>query len=469
MEQFKTQLDQIDLALKEARFNQARALFFELAQQKCPREHLLALCQIARRLNQPYHIVRWLYPVIRPEVTIAQPATDAEKSIFAVGLTRVGAFNEARHILLDLPNQQADKFFALGLLYIWQWKYDQAIRPLKKYIHFFEPGHYSYLIGLLNLTAAYIITDQIDEGNKSAEILLSYSGQNQFPLIKANTLEILAQSSLQQKKFIEAENYLNESAQILKSSGSDYELFVHKWKLILKMQRQQVELSEVDELKSLAYKKRVFEAVRELDLYQSLATNDQNAFLKVYSGTRFSGYKKRIKNLFGYHQSIPRRLICQFGQKKNSAIFNMQQLSLTPTSEQLLKIILSDYYRPIQLGEVFKELYPQEHFNPQTSMPRLYQVFRRLKLELQQAQAPFKVLWQQKQISWQPTSDFQLQIEPTEKKIELLKISTSLFSVQQIMKEFEISKSSAYRLIDEGLSSEKIRRHGAGLFKKKAG
>ncbi|MCK6599503.1 MAG: hypothetical protein L6Q37_14145, partial [Bdellovibrionaceae bacterium] len=252
MEQFKSRLGQIDLALKEARFSQAQVLFFELARHKCPREHLLELCQIARRLNQPYHILRWLYPIVRSETENSPPATDAEKSIFAVGLTRIGAFHEAQQLLQELPDQQADKFFALGLLYIWQWKYDQAIRPLKKYLHFFQVGHYSYLIGLLNLTAAYVNTDQRRIGSESAQKLLSFCGQNQFPLIKANTLEILAQSCLHEKNFSKAEFYLNESASILKSSGSDYELFVNKWKLILKILQESVDLEELTQLKVFA-------------------------------------------------------------------------------------------------------------------------------------------------------------------------------------------------------------------------
>ncbi len=466
MEQFNTALAQIDLALKEARFNQARTLFFEIAQQKCPRDKLLELCQMARRLNQPYYIIRWLYPIVRAEAEISQPASDAEKSIFAVGLTRVGAFQEAKDILLSLPKQQADKYFALGLLNIWQWNYEQAIRPLKKYLQFFPVGHYSYLIGLLNLTASYIITDQLEQGNESAKTLLSYCEQNQYPLLKANTLEILAQSCVHQKNYDQAETYLNESATILKSSGSDYELFVNKWKLVLQMLRSEVNAEEVSQLKTLAQSKRVFEAVRELDLYQAFSKHNEKDFLKVYSGTRFSGYKKRIKSFFGYSRPIPREHQCRFGEDKTTSVFRVQQLALTKTSESLLQIILSDYYRPIQLGEVFKELYPDEHFNPQSSMPRLYQVFRRLKLELKEKQAPIKVIWQQKQISWQPQTSFILQIEPKENLIELLSMSTSIFSVEQIIQEMNVSKSSAYRLIDQAIAARKVRRQGAGVFKK---
>ena len=466
MSELKDQLQQIDLALKNAQFNEARILFFTLARHKWPRDNLLDLCHLARRLNLPYFILRWLHPLVRPKTQLRNPATAAEKSMYAVGLTRVGAFAEAKNLLQELPEDQADKHFALGMLSIWQWNYAQAIRPLKKYLKFFSRGDYSYLIGLLNLSACCMICGKIQKGDEGISILLEECKDGKYPLIRANTLEVLAQSKLRQGHYTEAEQHLNASAEILKSTGSDYELFVNKWKLILQLLRGEKPDAEIIEFKKLSQKMKVFEAAREIDLYTAIAEKKENSFLQVYHGTRFSGYKSRIKNLYGYEQRVPRDFMCRFGSEHTDSVVSLNDFELTKSSKKLLTILLSDHYRPIQLGEAFKELYPDEHFNPDTSLPRLYQVFRRLKKEIQHHLIPIQLHWRQKQISWKPISSFNLHIEMPKVKSILSAMPNSLFSVDDVMKNFSISQSSAYRVVDEALSAKKITRRGAGIFKK---
>lgn len=466
MSQLKDQLAQIDLALKNAKFNEARSLFFNLAGQKWPRKDLLDLCQLARRLNLPYLILRWLHPVVRPKMPLLNPATAAEKSMFAVGLTRIGAFAEAQTILEELPATQADKHFALGLLSIWQWNYGQAIRPLKKYLNFFPRGDYSYLIGLLNLSASYVISGELKKGEDCISILLEECKDGKYPLIRSNSLEVLAQSKLRQGLYTEVELHLNASIDILKSTGSDYELFVNKWKLILQLMRGEKPTNEILTLKDLAQKKKVFEASREIDFYEVLAQKNENKFLQIYHGTRFSGYKSRMKTLFSYDQRPPRDFICRFGPENSERIVSLHDLELTRSSKKLLSILLSDYYRPIQLGEAFKELYPQENFNPETSLPRLYQVFRRLKEETKSGLIPIQIQWKQKQIFWKPLLSFGLHIKSPMEKSVLTEMLNPIFSITDVMQQFSVSQSTAYKLVDEAISLRKITRRGAGIFKK---
>lgn len=466
MSELNEQLQQIDLALKNAQFNEARILFYSLARHKWPREKLLEICHVARQLNLPYFILGWLHPLVRQKLPLHQPATAAENSMYAIGLTRIGAFAEAKNLLKGLSEFQADKHLALGMLSIWQWNYAQAIRPFKKYLTLLPRADYKYLIGLLNLSACYMICGQAQKGEEGISFLLEECNGEKYPLIHANALEVLAQSQIRLGLYSKAEINLNISAKILKSTGSDYELFVNKWKLILQLMRGEKHDQEITAFKTLAQKMKVFEAAREIDLYTAISQKNENGFLQVYHGTRFSGYKSRIKSLYGFKQRAPRDFTCRFGTGNSKNDVSLNQLELTQSSRKLLTIMLSDHYRPIQLGEAFKELYPDEHFNPETSLPRLYQVFRRLKKEVQHHSIPFQVHWRQKQIFWKPISSFNLHIETPQAKSTLSEMPGPLFSVDDVMENFSISQSSAYRLIDEAVSLKKIKRRGAGIYKK---
>lgn len=475
----EVQLNKIDLAIREARLDDARREFQLLRDKKWSRTQIVELCQIAKRLNESYMILRWLHPVIRSEVQLHPPPTSVEKSLFAMALTRIGAFSEAAEILKTLNEDRPEIHYAKANLNVSQWKYAKAIRPLKRYVRSFSPTDYPSLIGQVNLLAAHVLSDQLDEALDLGPPLLERLPADKYPLLRANVLEIMSQLRFRQGEYNLMRPYLNEAAALLKNSNSDYELFVAKWKFILKLfeakGRGERLGPDCRNLKRLAERRLSFETLREIDFYMALAAGDRELFLKVYTGTRFPDYRSRMRLLYGFNERAPSELSCRIGPPAQGAaneIVDLASLNLTPTSRQMLETLLSDFYRPIQIGEVYKELYPREYFAPQTALMRLYQVFRRLRLELRKRDAPLDIHWTRKQIQWCPTRSFTLQYQapdalgsaPHAADRIASSFSSEPFSAHDVRKRLGISSASAYNLLKDAMAKKTIKRLRPGVF-----
>jgi hypothetical protein len=233
--------------------------------------------------------------------------------------------------------------------------------------------------------------------------------------------------------------------------------------------------AEILELQQLAQSEGGFETVRELDLHYAVARKDQALFQKVYQGTRFPSYRKNIKQKYGEiaGSQFSRKIL--FSTEDDPSVaedFNSESLDLSASSLQMLKILLSDFYRPIQLGEVFRDLYPMEYFNPNSSKDRLYKVFSRLKHELQLQSAPLEISWRGSQISWGKTKNFQLVTHTSTRSKEALSVENeelgSRFSIHDFIKSQGKSRRTCERQLDKLVKEGIVKRLRPGLFEKKA-
>jgi hypothetical protein len=397
MDSIRQKIETIDKLIREANIKEAIVQFQHFENQKPPREFLLEVSNLARRLNKPFQILKWLHPLVRTEHLISEQATDAEASLYAIGLVRIGAYREAKDILDKLPLNLAEVQLGLIQLNGFQWKYQKMIRPLKRYMKLVPTDSYVYSIAQLNMLTALVDKEDWQACDAHAEHFLNIATEKKYTLLKANALETYAQSKIRQQDFSAATELLNEAGSILRNSGSRYDLFVKKWKLIIDILRSKNECTaEVVNLQIEAQAKSEFETVRELDFYYALARQDQSLFQKVYCGTRFETYRRRMKQKYAQDTAFLKEFAIPFTDNPNfqgaMQNFSSSSLELSVSAEKMLKIVLSDFYRPIQLGEVFRDLYPDEYFNPNTSKDRLYKVFSRLKQELQSQDSPIDII-----------------------------------------------------------------------------
>lgn len=486
------QITQIDNLLKLAKHNEARQLFLKLAKLKWPRHHLEQLCNLARRLNEPYILLKKLKPVVNPEGRKKpQIATIKEIALYSFGLSRIGACVEAHEMLAQLPDFLPEKFFYMGLNYIYQWQYYKAIQPLKNYLKLLKPESYEYLVGSLNLISALSATKQSTAALEYVEDFLKIVDPK-YLLLKANAYELKAQALIFKGEFNKARECLKLAGEILMNSGSKYDLFVKKWNLIIKMfEHNQCDQTEFREVKELALKGKNFEIVRELDFHFTNCFCDPSLFQKVYFGTRFIIYRSRF-NPMVRNKLLPsvknKSILIQKdfhniklssesnGEKKT---FDLNQLVLTSKQHQLLRIILSEFYSPLQLGEVFRRLYPAEYFDPYSSVARLYTCYRSLKDSLKSTHCPIEIMWQNRQIHWRAKQDFNLLVNKAQyeneemgnlknKIIDLQKLDElpSEFRKNDIEEVFGKSDRSIYRFINDAIKSKKIIKFRRGVYRK---
>jgi hypothetical protein len=475
MEELKSQIEMIDRLIKEARWKEASLAFRPLENRKFPRELLLELSHLARRLSKPLQILKWLHPFVRPEQINIAPATDSEVSLYSIGLSRIGAYREARSLLMGLPQNSAEVQLGLIQLNGFQWRYPEMIRPLKRYMKLVDPQSYPYHIAELNLLTALLYVEKWDELEERAAQLFQTAQQKNYTLLKANALEIYAQSKIHQRDLSKALALLNEAGALLKDSGSRYDVFVKKWKMIIEILSSDKDLrSEIKSLQDQAQKEGGSETVRELDLYYAVARRDEALFHKVYHGTKFPAYRKKIQQRYG--KTVPPRINQNFhfeadSRQSDFSEFQPDALGLSSSSLKMLSIILSDFYRPVQLGEVFRDLYPLEYFNPNTSKDRLYKTFSRLKQELQSRSAPIEIAWRGSQIAWRAKENFQLlRGRSTSPNFLQNQTDTGLqerFTVHDFIKTQGLSRRTCERQLDQMVKAGWIKRLRPGLFEKK--
>ena len=228
-------------------------------------------------------------------------------------------------------------------------------------------------------------------------------------------------------------------------------------------------------MKTEAVKSGDYETGRDLDLYEAYIKKDLMLFKKIYFGTQYASYRLKMKVLFKIKNVVKHenKFIFQTSEdnKIPVEIFQPMGLSLTPMSKLLLKIIFTDFYRPIHLGEVFRQLYPNEFFNPNSSKDRLYRVFLKLKKEVIKCEAPIDIFWKNNQIGWAYSRSFILSLE--EKSVNENKSALFFsqlpdrFSIYDFKNAIGKSRRTSERWIRQWLDEKIIKKTKPGFFTKR--
>lgn len=485
---FASGVDQIDQALKAAQFKQAKSLFLKLIQSKWSRPQLLPLCQLARRLVMPQYIVRCLHPIVRSETLLSAPASAEEQALYAMGLTQLGSFGEAVEILEPLQNgNSAEALSYLAETNMWQWKYHKALKPLEQLVSSLPCKDYKSLVARLNLAASYSGDGQYLAAEEQIQILKENSNLAQHRLLIANAHEVAAQIAIKRSDFSLAEKHLQTAGEIFGGNSSLYSLLAEKWKLIIALQRDctQGNGRELDDLKRRAQAAGATEIVRELDLYSAIADRDESLFMKVYHGTHFAEYKKRMKQIYGKtvggYREFSIDLDCKGKSRtsgvsridlKSGAITNLSgSTMISGLGLKLLQIVASDFYRSFRIGELARSLYPDEYFNPFSTPKKLYQVFSTLNHQLRECHSNLLLKWDKNsvgmnflgQVALEKTGSHQ-SLPPSLNQFLKGKEMGSVFRSQEFATYLGQSERSAQRILSQALDKKKLRRLKPGCY-----
>lgn len=517
MKNVSANIGMMDRLIKNAKLKEAHYIFKKFENKKIPRKYLVELCHLARRLNKPYQIIKWLHPYVRSEKSNIPKATEAELSLYVIGLARIGAYKEGSEILKQLDQNTPDVILSLAQLNVYQWRYTENIRILKRYLKHLDKKSYSYHMIQVNLFASLVADSRWNQADTLKQELLNIKETLSTPLLKSNILEIYAQSQIQRGQYQKALASLQEAAKILKFTNSPYELFIEKWSLIIKMLTQRsYKAAAMRQVQQKAIFQSDYETLRDLDFYQALATKDLDLFIHVYRGTRFTNYRKKMIKIFQPNcslrtitqkktfsftlqkkpthrmRTLPKRIkggqdnllhddhkksilyervaTDEITSKQDSSLetLDFSQLSLRPLGKKMLKTLLSDFYHPIQLGEMFRALYPNEHFHPVTSKDRLYKIFSYLKKEILLQSLPIAIQWSKNQIQWMPQKNFVLHYGDSSKidsKLSSLKQNLPpRFNIHDVKKILNKSQRTCERHINILIAKGLLKRLKPGTF-----
>ncbi len=356
-----------------------------------PRSHAFLLAEIAWRASYPLFALKLLHPIVYPQNAFVKLATDKEKINYASALINLGAVDEALEIFDNInfevePEALLRRSFALFK----KWEYKEAIPLLNKYIQHPQITPYKRVIGKVNLAAALV--DQCD-WIKSQELLSEIKTEclkNSYLLLLGNCLELQAQVQIYQLRFAQAIVILKEAQKYLIDQKGSFSLFVEKWLAICQCfeKNDGESLKDLRLLKKKAFELSNWESVRDCELFEGLATENQELVKKVLLGTPHESYRQRVRRLYG--KNIVSRgnynlILGENGLAQPAKVFSpyesvhgCEPLYKKPLLLSLFVALTTDFYKPSHVGLLFQRIYPEEKFNPFSSPKRVLMLIRRL-------------------------------------------------------------------------------------------
>lgn len=365
---------------------------------KPPRDFLFQLCNLARRSGHPLLGSQLLSPLFNNDKNKSQIPNTLESSAYAACLSALGAHQEAFQILAATSEpEHTEVLLQKAFIHIRNWEHSKVIPILRKYLLAPDITPYQKLVAHVNLLAVYLFTDSNSSFEKECVHCIQLAQRLQAKLLLANILEIRGQYYILQKKFIAAENDLNLAAQLLSSQKSKYNFFIERWKLFLNYDQSILNKSSALSSKQLtqnlraefmAFQKKAiamgyWEVARDCDYQFIRRIQDPNLQTKLYYGTPFTSYRAKLISAFDNNFKTPSRWT-YFDDKD---ITTEKKIILHPSAKdplpkKLLSILLLDLYRPLSIGFIFANLFPDEKFSPEHSSHRVNQLLHRLKKEL---------------------------------------------------------------------------------------
>lgn len=397
-------VDTLEKLIRDGKMDEAHTALLKAVEAGYPKDKARKIASLLRRVNDPEVALKVLNPIIRPTRKGAAQATEIDKIEYAASLVRVGSLFEARWILghIDLRKfPEGNLVMAFSLFP--EWKYAEAIPYLRNYLANPKIEAYDTLVGQVNLTAALIRVKQFDEAKKLITLLKSATSE-QHPRLFANVLELYSQLCIFSKNYEEAQKSLLNAEKLLKKTPSLDTLFIEKWLAIvavLKNNQDKNAIQAILRLKDKSLRMSHWETVRECDKYLCIATRDQELFKKVYFGTPYEEYRKRLVADFPDKVDLPRNYLWDLNTgNKSESQFSVFDASLNgePTdlkvgqaAHRLLQIFCSDFYRPFRIGSLFGALHPGEYFNPISSPAKVHQTVFRFRQWLLENEIPLEI------------------------------------------------------------------------------
>ena len=388
---YQQQLTDWDEWIKQGQAQKVRVLCRKLNHRKIPRLLLVDYAQIARRIGAAELILLWLSPIVRSEKILAKPATDSEKAIYGLALLRLGAFREARQVLAGIdPKKDPQVYFYRASLNINQWNYAKAIPDLKRYVQQKEVPLYSRLVGRLNLCASLVSNKNTAQAEKQIKILMQILEKNKIQLLMGNLLEIRSQLRYEQNDPTSALADLKQAAIILQKADERSRIYIEKWRLINEMKESSDPskyVSSFAELKIKASLIKDWETCRDCDLQQARLLKNKELMLRVFWGSQFLGYKKRILTLFNdLDPGI--NYIWRNETVAADAPFNLVADAPTAILRKFFYILTREMYQPLRVTEIVDQLYPNEYYNPVSSPAKLHRLIARARTWLKEKKIP---------------------------------------------------------------------------------
>lgn len=376
----------IDTLIRQARSDEARALLKELPIREVPEDSLWRVSALARRIGLSELSIQWLRPIVRPVKKKLKEPSDEDKAEYAAALIRLGANQEANRLLNSVDKDIfPEALLFLAILKMKDWDYEGARDQLRMYL-LKDLSGYEKLVGEMNLAACLLFAGPAEEAESLLKKVLAALGDEHL-LLHANSLRLLGNLALNQKKLQEALGYFQKGENLLATVGGLDHFFARKW---IAIAEYLIRPSHTDGLEAIgleAIQRGHWETIRDLDYHRALKNQDSALIRRLYFGTPFVQFRERLQRQFpNVEMGASFDLHLGVGEKRPQKIHSLHVDSLSKplkggqSVHRLFLCLLHDFYRPYSIPALFEVIFPGEFYTPKVSEHRVHQAIKRLRL-----------------------------------------------------------------------------------------
>jgi len=466
-----------DDALKKGRPQFVAKRLADLNAARVPREWRLPLAQICRRAGLESLGMKLLIRLIRPRndkegIT----ATPAERAEYAVLLLRTGALNESAQLLEDLDARLVPEAYLYRSFYRFHcFDFAGAIPELEAYVGA-QRDPYSRLVGQVNLAFAQVSAG-VSGALSNVEEALAKAQENGHARLSSNCQALRAQLLIKQGLFSEAHEALGVAQALLAQASTHDRAFILKWRAFLEG-RQARTVEPILLYRQAAAVNEDWDGVREADFHSLCLSFEPWRFNHLIFGTPFQAYREQICRELGRR---PEQTQFVFGNPAapcfdlvSCEIDGKPVLNAGRKSHQLVDVLLRDLYRPLRVGGLFSEIFPEEYFDIYTSPDRIHQLIRRTRRWLEASGVPVKIASVRGKYSLhiesRPGADVSFRIPLHRHPVDFMSLhfedlkqkfsDASVFSAKEAKLKTGLSRTSVQRLINWALENGKIEKVG---------
>ena len=475
--------DQLETLIRQGQGAKAHEKLKKLKLGPLTAEEAIRLSQLCRRTS----LYGMAFKKLKPFYFAARKNPKASEAIiaeYAALLTEVGSWIIAEKLFISIqPFKNEMTPYYWGLLEIKKWNYHSAY---ESFLHFSETTTDLYFrqFALINLTSCCIFLKKFSEAENIIKGLRTEESKLSG-FANAILFELQGQLLFFTQGPSAAEAFFHRAQKEISSSKHALNLYIEKWTHICKILLKPEYLSSeaLAQFKTQVENQGQWEILRELDRFEAIKNKDQKKLCKLYFGSPSINYKKFVETEFNWQS--PDSFQYEIGnQSKGRVHFEVSTGFIKNSNHQkikcsklFLKIIHSlslDLYKPITVGNLFEMIYNKEHFDPDHSTHKTYQVMARFqswarknKLALNPQVTPLGYKWgKQTELSLYFTKSQKSELFTDEISQMTLKIKQAFtdqkFSTEDFMTEFKVSRRTANRSLKILKEAQKISMGGRG-------
>jgi ribosomal protein L22 len=471
-------INELESLIRSGQLKEAERQLSKLGKVK--RKDAVTFANMARRLEREHLAVKILNPIVRPTNNLQAPATDLEKIEYADSLRQLGAVNEARELLSEVDAEKFPQALLFqAFCFISEWQYEEALTVLQNYIHNPQVTDYQKAVAQINIAASLIQIGKLSEAGTLLEILRDQTRQSKYVLLHGNSLELTAQMLILGNDLDRALQFLDWSAQVLKQADK-VSLHAEKWTAIAQSLKAKEVTPALLDVFAKAKEFRRWEIMRDCELYTAHLLKDQNRLRRLYFSTPYESFRSRIRRFAGSGFDIPKGYSLSPSASPDYTLNlvtgeltgrKSAQLPLGQTLHRFFIVLSSDLYKPVPVSTIFSKLFPSEFMNTTTSVNRVYQIVKRcrdwieeanLSLRIEEANGTYRLVLGPEMALFRPSEALPLIKEEIEMHFLRSHLGSTPFKVIQAGQIFSRSYSVTGTLLTWGVENGLLIRTGQG-------